>query len=370
MKILITGSEGFIGKNLKLWCNEKQNITVLEYTRQSTHQDLLNSITQADFIFHLAGVNRPQNPEDFSSGNVDLTKILVDTITYCEKKTPILYASSIQAGQSNLYGQSKYQAEQILLEYQHKTGANIFLYRLPNIFGKWCRPNYNSAVATFCYNTAHYLPIQINDPNVILHLVYIDDLLTSFDNALIGMKQAYDDYVSIDDITYSISVGQLAIQIQAFRECRDSLISERVGSGLIRALYSTYVSYLPIEQFSYKVPRYTDPRGTFVEILKTKDSGQFSFFTAHPGITRGGHYHHSKTEKFLVISGQARFKFRHVLTGENFELITHSQEPRIVDTIPGWAHDITNIGQNEMIVILWANENFNREHPDTINYHI
>lgn len=367
MKILITGSEGFIGKNLKLWYTEKKNIEILEYTRESTYQDFLNNISQADFIFHLAGVNRPQNSVDFYSGNTELTKILVDAVARSKKKTPILYTSSIQAEQDNLYGQSKYQAEQILLKYHDQTGADIFLYRLPNVFGKWSRPNYNSAVATFCYNTAHNLPIQINDPDVMLRLIYIDDVMTSFDKAMNGIEQTYNHFISVDHITYSISVGNLARQIQAFQECRKTLVSEQVGSGLIRALYATYMSYLPSESFSYTIPQYADSRGTFIEMLKTKDSGQFSFFTAHPGITRGEHYHHSKTEKFLVISGQARFKFRHVLTGEKFELVTNGQEARVVDTIPGWAHDITNIGQNEMIVMLWANENFDRTRPDTIS---
>ena len=259
-------------------------------------------------------------------------------------------------------------AESAIAVYREKTGSAAYIYRLPNVFGKWCRPNYNSAVATFCHNISQGIPIQVNDPTAKINLVYIDDVIASFlqvmDGQLIGTDLVKDGFVEIEQ-QYHISVGELADQIQSFKDSRDTLITEDVGSGLVRALYSTYVSYLEPKQFSYQVPKYGDERGVFVEMLKTKDAGQFSFFTAHPGITRGGHYHHSKTEKFLVIKGKACFRFRHMFTGEFYELHTSGEQPEIVETVTGWTHDITNVGDDEMVVMLWANEIFDRENPDT-----
>jgi len=277
---------------------------------------------------------------------------------------PVAFASSIQAERDNPYGLSKRAAEQYLADYAAHSGAGVGLYRLANVFGKWCRPNYNSAVATFCHNIAHGLPVRIDDPAGPVRLVYVDDVVTELLRFLAAPPRGA---VMLEVApVYATTVGELVGQIEAFGEVRSSLVTERVGEGLARALYATYVSYLPTEAFSYGVPKYGDPRGVFVEMLKTKDSGQFSFFTAHPGITRGGHYHHSKTEKFLVIKGQARFRFRHVLTNELYELDTSGDQPTIVETIPGWAHDITNTGDDEMVVMLWANEIFDRERPDTI----
>jgi UDP-2-acetamido-2,6-beta-L-arabino-hexul-4-ose reductase len=235
---------------------------------------------------------------------------------------------------------------------------------LPNVFGKWCRPNYNSAVATFCYNVAHDLPLTIHDPQAQLQLVYIDDVVTEFVRAL-KSPELPAGFGNVGPV-YSSTVGEVAAYITSFKDVRDSLLTQPVGGGLSRALYSTYVTYLDPERFGYPLTKYEDPRGMFVEMLKTRDSGQFSFFTAHPGITRGGHYHHSKTEKFLVVKGQARFRFRHILTNETFELVTDAANPTVVDTIPGWAHDITNTSEDEMIVMLWANEVFDRQRPDTI----
>jgi UDP-2-acetamido-2,6-beta-L-arabino-hexul-4-ose reductase len=276
----------------------------------------------------------------------------------------VLYTSSIQATSENPYGASKLAAEASLMALQNDTSSPVYLYRLPNVFGKWSRPNYNSAVATFCHNIANDLPIQINDPSALVRLVYIDDVVAEFlrimDERPAGVLQPEIAPV------YSISVGDLAGRIRSFKESRESMVTAAVGEGLTRALYSTYLSFLRPEQFSYTVPVYGDPRGRFVEMLKTKDCGQFSFFTAHPGITRGGHYHHTKNEKFLVIQGKARFGFRHIVTDETFEIFTSGEQPEIVETVPGWTHDITNIGENEMIVMLWANEIFDRQKPDTV----
>ncbi|WP_417448477.1 UDP-2-acetamido-2,6-beta-L-arabino-hexul-4-ose reductase [Idiomarina abyssalis] len=363
MKVLITGANGFVGQNLIAHLAERADIEVLRFTREDSLENLPCLVAQVECIFHLAGVNRPQDPLEFQAGNTDLTRTLCEAIKSCGRQIPVIYTSSSQAELNNLYGSSKRDAEQVLLELQSTQGSPVHLFRLPNVFGKWARPNYNSAVATFCHNIARDLPIQINDSAAHINLVYIDDVISQFVSIMDG-KLAGEPFVGVEP-QYSISVGELAEQLYAFRDSRKSMLTEPVGGGLVRALYSTYLSYLPPERFTYEVPRYGDPRGVFVEMLKTRDSGQFSFFTAHPGITRGGHYHHSKTEKFLVIKGKACFRFRHILTGQFYELFTTGERSEIVETVPGWTHDITNVGEDEMIVMLWANEIFDREHPDT-----
>jgi UDP-2-acetamido-2,6-beta-L-arabino-hexul-4-ose reductase len=289
---------------------------------------------------------------------------LCDLIGATERKIPLIISSSIQADLANPYGESKRGAELAGEALARRAGNPVTIYRLPGVFGKWCRPNYNSVVATFCHNIANVLPIQINDPAAAINLVYVDDVVDEFIRALDAMP----DGLSRGEVSpvYGITLGELALQIEAFRNCRETLISERVGSGLVRALYATYVSYLPPARFAYDLPKYGDERGVFVEMLKTQDSGQFSYFTAHPGITRGGHYHHTKTEKFLVIKGAARFGFRHVVTNERYEIFTSGDKPQVVETLPGWTHDITNIGNDELVVMLWANEIFDRDRPDTI----
>ncbi|ROM90405.1 UDP-2-acetamido-2,6-beta-L-arabino-hexul-4-ose reductase [Pseudomonas brassicacearum] len=363
MKVLITGSNGFVGKNLIAHLSERSDVEVLRFTREDDIAQLPVLMAEVDFVFHLAGVNRPQDPEEFKTGNADLTRALCEAVAACGRSVPVLYTSSSQAELDNPYGSSKRAAEEALTELADQHGATVYVFRLPNVFGKWARPNYNSAVATFCHNIVHGLPIQINDPQANINLVYIDDVIKYFIAALDGQLPV-ERFVAVEP-QYTISVGALAKQLEAFRDSRASLITEPVGTGLVRALYSTYVSYLTPDRFTYEVPKYGDPRGVFVEMLKTGDSGQFSYFTAHPGVTRGGHYHHSKTEKFLVIKGKACFRFRHIVSGEFYELFTTGEQPEIVETVPGWTHDITNAGDDEMIVMLWANEIFNRELPDT-----
>lgn len=363
MKVLITGSNGFVGKNLIAHLGERSDVEVLCFTREDDIAQLPVLMAEVDFVFHLAGVNRPQDPEEFKTGNADLTRALCDAVAACGRSVPVLYTSSSQAELDNPYGSSKRAAEEALTELADQHGATVYVFRLPNVFGKWARPNYNSAVATFCHNIVHGLPIQINDPQANINLVYIDDVIKCFIAALDG-QLSVERFVAVEP-QYTISVGALAKQLEAFRDSRTTLVTEPVGTGLVRALYSTYVSYLPPDRFTYEVPKYGDPRGVFVEMLKTGDSGQFSYFTAHPGVTRGGHYHHSKTEKFLVIKGKACFRFCHIVTGEFYELFTTGELPEIVETVPGWTHDITNAGDDEMIVMLWANEIFNRELPDT-----
>lgn len=366
MKVLITGADGFIAKNLKLHLSERKDVEICGFTRSHCMGDLPAMLDGVDFVFHLAGVNRPQNPAEFSSGNADLTAALCCAIADSGRRIPVVATSSTQAAVNNPYGESKRKAEEHLFALQANTSSPVHVFRLPNVFGKWCKPNYNSAVATFCYNTVMGLPLQINDPAAVVTLVYVDDVVSRFLQLMDGAESQKDeDGFEWVAPLYKATVGELAAQIQDFRHCRDSLISERVGVGLTRALYATYVSYLPVEQFAYPLKRYGDARGVFVEMLKTPDCGQFSYFTAHPGVTRGGHYHHTKTEKFLVIKGEARFKFRSMLTGENFEIVTTGDQAEVVETVPGWTHDITNIGNDELVVMLWANEIFDREKPDT-----
>lgn len=360
LKVLVTGSNGFIGKNLLVHLGEKKDIEFLTFVRGEAISSLEEKVKSADFIFHLAGINRPPKEEDFYEGNSDLTYALCNSIRNAQKRIPVIYTSSIQAELKNPYGSSKLLAEEHLQKLQSETKNPIYIYRLPNVFGKWCKPNYNSAVATFCYNILNDLPVQINDPMAMIKLVYVEDVISGFLRVMAGGA-----FENIDPI-YQITVGDLKEQIMAFKESKNTHITERVGAGLTRALYSTYISYFTPQQFTYSLVKHEDPRGVFVEMLKTKDSGQFSFFTAHKGVTRGGHYHHSKTEKFLVIKGESRFCFRHIITNERFEVFTSGTRPQVVETIPGWTHDITNVGEDEMIVMLWANEIFDRENPDTI----
>lgn len=363
MNILVTGSNGFIAKNFIQFLSEQQEIKILSFNRQSSDEDLTDAVEKADWIVHLAGVNRPINEQEFIEGNISLTQKIANLLQESNKKTPVILSSSIHAELDNAYGQSKLGGEQVLLNLNKTQGNPVYICRLANVFGKWSRPNYNSAVATFCHNIANDLPILINDSGAVIRLVYIDDVVENFWRMIQGSYNS-NQYFLIEP-EYQITVGELAHIIKAFKNSRNTLTTLPVGTGLTRALYSTYLSFLQPSQFDYTVPKHGDERGVFVEMLKTPNAGQFSYFTAHPGITRGGHYHHSKTEKFLVIKGKALFKFKHIITDEYYELKTSGEEARIVETVPGWTHDITNIGEEEMVVMLWANEIFNRERPDT-----
>lgn len=388
--VLITGADGFVGRNLQLHLAARADVQVRCFTRANTVAELPALLDGVDWVFHLAGVNRPQDPAEFVTGNAGLTQALCDALAQVAaggRRVPVAYTSSTQAALDNPYGRSKRAAEEALFALQRASGCPVHVFRLPNVFGKWARPNYNSAVATFCHNIARGLPIQVNDPAAPLTLVYVDDVVERFLQLLDGddgndpslRAGAADAAIqpgastataapTYDVVTpqYTTTVGEVARLIQAFAASRDNLLTERVGTGLVRALYATYVSYLPVESFAYPVPMHGDARGVFVEMLRTPDCGQFSFFTAHPGVTRGGHYHHSKTEKFLVIQGTARFRFRHMQTGQAHELVTRGERAQIVETVPGWTHDITNIGDDELVVMLWANELFDRARPDTV----
>jgi UDP-2-acetamido-2,6-beta-L-arabino-hexul-4-ose reductase len=363
MKILITGSNGFIGKTLQIRAAELNHSVVL-FTRSNNVSELSDMLNGVDAVIHLAGINRPLSEDEFITGNTDLTQQLCNAMAAQAHKPILLLASSAQATQDNPYGRSKLAAENAVRDLNKQYGIRTHIYRLPNVFGKWCKPNYNSVVATFCHNIAQDLPIQINDTSKLLNLVYVDDVVNEFLAIISRVEEVIEQSIQPE---YNITLGELAKVIQSFKVSRDTGVVEPVGTGLIRALYSTYISYLKPEQFSYPLIKHSDPRGEFVEMLKTQNSGQFSYFTAHAGITRGGHYHHTKTEKFLVIRGTALFKFRHIVSNERFEQITSGELPCVVETIPGWTHDITNIGETEMIVMLWANEIFDRQNPDTIN---
>jgi UDP-2-acetamido-2,6-beta-L-arabino-hexul-4-ose reductase len=361
--IAVTGANGFVGSNLVVQLRER-GFAVVPVPHTASEANLQTILMPAEAVVHLAGVNRPTNETEFKTGNEGMTERLVAALTALGGKRPLLYASSIQAELGNPYGRSKRAAEDVLKAYGQANGVPVAIFRLPNVFGKWCRPNYNSVVATFCHNISHGLPISVNDPSRILRLVYIDDVVAKILDMLSDPAKA-DPSPSVEPV-YEISLGDLAVQLERFRDSRQTLVTGAVGTGLLRALHATYLSYLEPADFDYGLTTHTDPRGSFVEMLRTPDAGQFSFFTAHPGITRGGHYHHSKTEKFLVLHGKARFGFRHILTNQTYEFVTTGDEARVVETIPGWSHDITNIGDDIMIVMLWANEMFDRNRPDTV----
>ncbi|SDH74643.1 UDP-2-acetamido-2,6-beta-L-arabino-hexul-4-ose reductase [Vibrio xiamenensis] len=363
MKIVVTGAKGFIGKNLCIKLREQGFEDLVEIDRETKREHLIDALSNAEFVYHLAGVNRPLDEEEFQTGNTDFTAFIVEQLKLSGKKAALVVSSSTQAQKDNSYGKSKLLAEKAVEQYGEETGGAYYIYRFPNVFGKWCQPNYNSFVATFCYNTLNDIDINIHDSNAPVTLVYIDDVCKQLVELLTN-STIPAGYLKIEP-EYSTTVGYVAEVLADFKHSRESLVTENVGSGLIRALYSTYLSYMKPDQFSYKIPSYGDERGVFCEMLKTKESGQFSFFTAHPGITRGGHYHHSKNEKFLVLKGSALFKFEHISTGERYELRTDGSSPQIVETVPGWSHDITNIGNEEMVVMLWANEIFDRDAPDT-----
>jgi len=367
VKVTVTGAGGFIGRNLMVRLAER-GVDALPVTRQTPAAEVEDALASSDLIFHLAGVNRPTDEEEFTTGNRDLTLRVGRSLAAAGRKAAMVVASSTQAERANAYGLSKRAAEEAALAYRAETGAPVHIFRLTNVFGKWARPNYNSAVATFCHNTARGLPITVNDPSAPLKLVYVDDVCDAFLRVLDDPEGAHGDQPGYANAghEYQTTVGAVAATIQAFPTSRETLLTDRVGVGLTRALYATYLSYLEPAAFAYDVARHADPRGVFVEMLKTPDCGQFSYFTAGPGVTRGQHYHHTKTEKFLVLTGRARFGFRHILTGETVHIEVDGGQGRIVETIPGWTHDITNVGTQEMIVMLWANEIFDRDRPDTV----
>ncbi|WP_208002249.1 NAD-dependent epimerase/dehydratase family protein [Luteimonas yindakuii] len=364
INVLVTGAGGFIAKNLTVRLGEAQGEFVTHgVTRNTTGEELEGMVRRCDIVVHLAGINRPDDEREFATGNVDFTTHLLDLLE-THGARPVLFSSSIQAAQDNPYGRSKLEAEVLLAEYSQRTGATTAAYRLPNVFGKWSRPDYNSAVATFCDRVARHQPITIRAASAPLHLLYIDDLVDHLIQDVRTVLAGGSPRLEVAPV-YPTTVGALAAEIEGFADIHSSKDIPRTGSGLTRALYATYLTHLDPSDFAFPLTLHVDPRGAFSEMLRTADSGQFSFFTAKPGVTRGGHYHHTKNEKFLVVRGSALFRFKQIATGETYELATSDQQPLVVKTIPGWAHDITNVGNEEMIVMLWANEAFDRDRPDT-----
>jgi UDP-2-acetamido-2,6-beta-L-arabino-hexul-4-ose reductase len=338
----------------------------VHFGRTDEWERLPELLEQVDGVIHLAGENRPDHPSKYWDVNVGLTEAICEAIADVTNRLgrhiPLILASSRQAVNDNAYGRSKLAAESIVRAMQQQIKGSATIIRLPGVFGKWCRPNYNSVVATFCHNISRDLPVRIDNPDAVLNLVHVDDVVTSLLSALHLGDGVHEVTVPHE---FTVSVGELAAQLSDFRTGKTSLKIDRVGDGFLRKLYSTYVSYLPAGHFAYSIPKHGDPRGIFVEMLKTPDCGQVSYFTAGPGVTRGNHYHHIKSEKFLVIQGSALFSFQDIRTGTRNEVKVTGTQPTIVDTVPGWAHAVTNIGDQELIVLLWANENFDKEHPDT-----
>ena len=361
MKILVTGANGFIGKNLVSHLQELEDVEIIQYDINNEFEEISNNIDEIDFIFHLAGINRPQTPEEFYQGNTDLTKKIVDLIK--NKNIPLVVTSSIQATLENDYGKSKKLAE----DYIKANLKNYYIYRLHNVFGKWCRPNYNSVVATFCHNIANDMDIMINDRNTTLNLIYIDDIAKEFINIIKGSspKEQIDDFCYINP-RYNVSLGYISDLIYEFKESMSTIYVPKTGDDFVKKLYSTYISYLPKEKTHVSAKKNVDERGSFTELVRTKDSGQFSISFSKPGIVRGNHYHHTKLERFIVVKGKAKIGFTNVLdSNDSYEFIVDDKKIEIVTIPVGYTHNIENIGNEDMILAIWCNELFDKEYPDT-----
>lgn len=364
MKILVTGSKGFVGKNLVCQLKSLGYDEIYEFDKNNSLEDLDLFTKDCEFVFHLAGVNRPQDPKEFISGNYGLTSSLLDFLKKHNNHAPIMMSSSIQAALDNDYGKSKKAGEDLLLDYSKKNNSKVFIYRFVNLYGKWSRPNYNSVVATFCNNIARGLPIAVNSADTVLHLCYIDDVVEELINCLKGNPYIENGFckVRIED---EIKLGELAEIIKSFKETRENKSVPKVDSHLIKSLYSTYLSFLPEDDFSYPLKMNIDNRGSFTEIIKTLDRGQFSVNISKPGITKGNHWHNTKNEKFLVVSGNCLVKFRKVGTEKVIEYKVSGDKLEVVDIPCGYTHSITNVGEKESITFMWCNECFDPTKPDT-----
>lgn len=364
MKILITGSNGFVGKNLIAELKNRGYNDLLEYDINTSDELLDNYAQECEFVFHLAGVNRPQNESEFMEGNFGFTTILLEKLKKYNNKAPILISSSIQAKLDNPYGLSKKAGEDCIFEYSKQTGAQVYVYRLPNVFGKWCKPNYNSVVATFCNNIANDIPITVNGRETVMNLVYIDDVVDAFINAMQGKENKKDDYCFVP-ITHTTTLGEVVNFIISFKESRKTLNVPNVSNELEKKLYSTYLSYLPKDKFSYPLKMNVDDRGSFTEIIKTADRGQFSVNISKPGITKGNHWHHTKNEKFVVVSGKGLIQFRKIGTNEVIDYHVSGENIEVVDIPTGYTHNIINEGETDLVTFMWANETYNPDKPDT-----
>jgi len=363
--ILVTGSSGFIGKNLIEGLQRLKEIEIKKFDINDNIITLKNYLEEADLIFHLAGVNRPEKVEEFEIGNVNLTQTIVDILEKLKKNTPIVFTSSIQATKNNPYGISKEKAEKILYNYSKRNRAKIYIYRLPNVFGKWCRPNYNSVVATFCYNISHGLNISISDVNKQIELVYIDDVVDEFLNVLSNESEDRGEYYHKIERSFKITLGKLVEKIYQLRNIRKTLIIPDLSDDFMKCLHATYLSYLDKENFSYKLDLKTDQRGNLAELIKSEHFGQIFVSTSHKGVIRGNHYHNTKVEKFCLLKGKAIIKLRHIFEDEVLSYHVSGENFEVVDIPPGYTHSIENIGDDEMIVFFWANQIFDPEKPDT-----
>jgi UDP-2-acetamido-2,6-beta-L-arabino-hexul-4-ose reductase len=364
MKILVTGAKGFIGKNLIAELKNRQFSEIYEYSKETVPQLLEEYCKNADFVYHLAGVNRPRNESEFMDGNYGFTLHLLETLKKHNNTCPIIISSSTQATLDNTYGLSKKAGEDLLINYNREIGAKVLVYRFPNVFGKWCKPNYNSAIATFCHNVANDLPIKLNDPNVVMNLVYIDDVVEELINALNDSENTVGDLCEVKPI-HTIKLGDILDLIHSFKTSREERSIPDMSDAFTKKLYSTYLSYLPIDKFSYELKMNIDQRGSFTEFIKTPNQGQVSVNISKPGITKGNHWHHTKNEKFLVVSGNGVIRFRKMGSEEVIEYFVSGEKLEVVDIPTGYTHNIENLGETDMVTIMWANEFFDPEKPDT-----
>lgn len=377
MRILVTGAKGFVGRNL---CAELGNIRegkdrsfgdlkideIFEFDVDSDPVLLDEYCQKADFIFNLAGVNRPKEQSEFMEGNFGFAEVLLDTLKKYKNSSPVMISSSTQAELDNPYGQSKRAGEELMFRYSQESGAKVLVYRFPNLFGKWCRANYNSAVATFCHNIANDLPVTISNRDNRLCLVYIDDLINEMVAALKGQEHREGDYCYVPEV-YSVTLGEIVDLLQSFKEGRKTLEVPDMGNLFTKKLYATYLSYLPEDQFSYPLRMNIDERGSFTEIIRTPERGQFSVNISKPHITKGNHWHHTKCEKFIVVSGKGAIRFRKIgePEAEVIEYIVSGEKIEVVDIPAGYTHNIENLGDSDMVTLMWANEKFDPERPDT-----
>lgn len=364
MKILVTGAKGFIGKNLIAELRNRKYDDIFEYNKEIEPALLNKYCEEADFVYHLAGVNRPKEQFEFMEGNFGFTSTLLETLKKYKNTCPVMISSSIQAELDNPYGESKKAGEDLLFNYSKETGAKVLVYRFPNVFGKWCRPNYNSAVATFCHNIAHDLPIQVNDSSVVMNLVYIDDVVNELINALSGKENRVNSFCEVP-VAHTIALGQIVDLICSFKKSREDRSVPNMSEDFTKKLYSTYLSYLPEDKFSYDLKMNVDQRGSFTEFIKTPDRGQVSVNISKPGITKGNHWHHTKNEKFLVVSGIGVIRFRKIDSDEVLEYFVSGDKMEVLDIPTGYTHNIENLGDTDMVTIMWANEAFDPEKPDT-----
>lgn len=363
--VLITGAQGFIGRNLAAHLACLEDLQVHHFDVDNQESELEAWLAKADIVFHLAGVNRPQHLEEFEIGNVGFTRRICEILRRLGRTPKIVMSSSIQAEQDNPYGISKRKAEDVLLAFARETGAPIAIYRLKNVFGKWCRPNYNSVTATFCHNIAHDLPISISDPAREIDLIYIDDIIERFVAELDAPAGPKDGFAPDTIPSTRITLGDLAGRIQAFRDMRNSLLVPDFSVRFNHCLYATYLSYVEADEREYGLTIRSDQRGNLAEFIKSRHFGQIFLSRTHPGVTRGNHYHHTKTEKFFVIAGEGIIRMRRIDSDEIVQYRVRGEDYRVVDIPPGHTHCITNVGSSEMITLFWASELFDPDRPDT-----